>query len=342
MERALTETGWRGQLARMQPTVGVGRRWTGWLAWAAALGASIAAHASPRGFHEHSGMANASAVAVLGGPWFVVASDESNVLRIYRSDQDGGPAGSLDLSPLAALRGRSDELDLEGGARLGDRVYWVGSHGRSRDGKPRPNRQRLLATRVAGRGEQTRLEPVGEPCTRLLQDLLADPRYAALGLPAATRRAPEQGGVNIEGLAATPDGGLLAGFRSPLVRGKALLAPILNPAEAVQGQPVRLGEPVLLDLGGRGVRDLTWAVQEWFVIGGGVEGAGKPRLYRWKGPGHEPEALKDTGFKHFKPEALASRSLDGAAGLELLVLSDDGGRKAAAATPVFRSFVVTP
>lgn len=326
----------------MQPTGSLGLRGTGWLAWMAALGAGIVAHAAPPGFHEHSGMANASAVAALGGPWFVVASDESNVLRIYRSDQDGGPAGSLDLSAHAALRGRSDELDLEGGARIGDTVYWVGSHGRSRDGKPRLNRQRLLATRVSGTGEQTRLEPVGEPCTRLLQDLLADPRYAALGLPAAARRAPEQGGINIEGLAATPEGGLLAGFRSPLVRGKTLLAPLLNPAEAVRGKPVRLGDPVLLDLGGRGVRDLTWTGREWFVIGGGVEGAGKPRLYRWKGTGHEPEALKDTGFKHFKPEALASRASDGVPGMELLVLSDDGGRKGAVAAPMFRSFVVTP
>jgi hypothetical protein len=33
------------------------------------------------------------------------------------------------------------------------------------------------------------------------------------------------GGLNIEGLAATPDGQLLIGFRNPLSEGKALLLP---------------------------------------------------------------------------------------------------------------------
>lgn len=315
--------------------------------WAAgmaglALGSTVVATGAAPVFHQHPGMANASAVATLGGPWFAVASDESNVLRIYRSDRDGEATGQLDLSAHAGLRGRAEELDLEGGARLGDRIYWVGSHGRSREGKARPNRQRLLATRIVGEGEGVRLEPAGQPCSRLLQDLLADARYSALGLAAAARKAPDQGGVNIEGLAATPDGALLVGFRSPLVQGKALVATLLNPAEAVDGRPVRLGDPCLVDLGGQGIRDITWGGKDWFVIGGGVQGAGKPRLYRWSGGEGRPEPVKDTGFKHFHPEALVSRRAEPGGVLELLVLSDDGGGKMPGKTVQFRSFTVVP
>ena len=174
--------------------------------------------------------------------------------------------------------------------------------------------------------------------------LFRSPRYAALGLAAASKEAPEHGGINIEGLAATPGDGLVAGFRSPLVQGKALLATILNPAEAIEGKRAVLGPPLLLDLDGHGIRDITWTGSEWYVIGGGVQGAGKARLYRWAGGTSNPEALKDTGFKRFHPEALAARR-DGSEGrLELLVLSDDGrdGSNGGGGEPAFRSFVVVP
>jgi len=305
---------------------------------AVALSAPLAA-AGPS-FREHHGMANASAVAALGGAWFAAASDESNVLNIYRSDRDGDAAGLLNLSPHADVHGKASEIDIEGAARMGDRVYWIGSHGRNKEGKARPNRERLLATRIIGEGDGVRLEPVGMPCRRLMSDVLGDARYASLGLGEASRRAPEKGGINIEGLAAGPEGRLLVGFRSPLVQGKALVATVLNPSEAVEGKAVCLGEPLLLDLGGRGIRDITWTGEEWFVIGGGVQGAGKPRLYRWKGGPAIPEPVKDTGFKHFHPEALAAVDAPGRGTTELLVLSDDGGAKGAPGPARFRSFLV--
>ncbi len=310
------------------------------MAGAVSLLAGLHAWGAGPSVHEHHGMADASAVASLGEPWFAVASDESNVLRIYRSDRDGEAAGLLDLSPHAGVVGKSGEIDIEGAARVGDRVYWVGSHGRNKEGKARPNRERLLATRVVGEGEDVRLEPVGVPCRRLLTDILADPRYAGLGLAQAAGKAPEKGGINIEGLAAGPEGTLRVGFRSPLVDGKALVATLLNPVEAIEGQAIRLGDPTLLDLGGRGIRDMTWTGEEWFVIGGGVQGAGKPRLFRWKAGDATPEAVKDTGFKHFHPEALAWREPRPTGRGELLVLSDDGGQKGAVAAARFRSFVV--
>lgn len=289
----------------------------------------------------HEGMANASAIALLDPNWFVAASDESNVLQVFPVDSEGPSVAQVDLSGAAAVLGKSTEIDLEGAARIGDRVYWIGSHGRNKDGKPRSNRQRLMATRVEKDGTTMRLVPEGRPYSGLLTELLADPRYEALGIRRAAANPPEQGGINIEGLGSTADGGLLIGFRSPLVDGKALLVPVLNPKEVLDGQKLRLGDPILLDLGGLGVRDLVWSGKEHFLIGGGVKGAAKAKLFRWTGGSAAPEEVKGTGFKHFNPEALTVTG--SGQDIELLVLSDDGNhQEKKATTPSFRSFRVRP
>jgi len=288
----------------------------------------------------HEGMANASAIALLDPKWFVAASDESNILQVFPVDSEGPSVAQVDLSHTAGVLGRSKEIDLEGAARIGVRVYWIGSHGRNREGKPRANRQRLMATRVEKDGTTMRLVPEGKPYSGLLGELLSDPRYESLGLRRAAANPPEQGGINIEGLGSTAEGGLLIGFRSPLVEGKALLAPVLNPKEVLDGQKLRLGDPILLDLEGLGVRDMVWSGKEHFLIGGGVKGAAKAKLFRWTGGTAAPEAVKGTGFKHFNPEALTV--MGSGPDLELLVLSDDGNRQGSATAPSFRSFRVKP
>lgn len=302
------------------------------------LGAACGLTAPP--VTTHPGMANASAVVFLDETHFVVASDESNVLLTYVLDSDGPATARLDLSSAAGVFGKSTEIDLEGAARIGDQVYWIGSHGRNKDGKPRHNRQRLLATRVEKAASGAVLVPEGKGYSGLLDALLSDPRYEALGLRRAAASSPEQGGINIEGLAATPEGSLLVGMRSPLVGGKTLLVPIRNPAQAVTGGKAVLGDPILLDLGGLGVRDIVWSGREYFIIGGGVKGGAKAKLFRWSGGTGVPEEIKGTGFKHFNPEAL---TMVGTAGKpELLVLSDDGNQQKKNAEPAFRSFRVEP
>jgi len=303
------------------------------LAWARGV-------AAPPDALEHEGLANASAAVMLDAGILAVASDELNVLHWYRVDEGGAVVGTLDLSGFAGVLGKATELDLEGAARIGDRVFWIGSHGRNKDGKPRPNRQRLLATRVEAGVDGVKLVPDGRPYTRLLGALQEDSRYEAIGLRRAAAQAPDAGGINIEGLAATPDGGLLIAFRSPLVDGKALLAPLLNPEGVITGQAARLGDPILLDLGGLGFRDAVWSGREYFLVGGGVASGGRSRLFRWSGPGGKPVGIKDTGFKHFNPEALAVvRSEEP---VELVVLSDDGNRQKPGTKPSFRSFRVEP
>ncbi len=289
---------------------------------------------------EHEGLADASAAVLLDARTLAVAVGEVNVLQFYRLDQPTKPVGSFNLDAMAGVLGKSTEIDVEGAARIGDRIYWIGSHGRNKDGKPRPNRQRLLATRVESDAGGVKLVPDGRAYTGLLMTLQQDRRYEALGLRRAAARGPDDGGINIEGLAATPTGGLLVAFRSPLVAGEALLAPLLNPDRVMLGEVAQWGDPILLDLDGLGFRDLVWSGREYFAIGGGVKGGGRSRLFRWAGPGTEPVAVKDTGFKHFNPEGLVV--LQAEEPVELMVLSDDGNEQESGKVPRFRSFRVRP
>src|SRR5262245_9560684 len=77
----------------------------------------------------YTGMCDASAVVSLDNDLLVVADDEQSVLRVY-SRHHGGPAvQQLNLAPFLGLPRRAAEVDLEGAARLGDRIFWISSHG---------------------------------------------------------------------------------------------------------------------------------------------------------------------------------------------------------------------
>ena len=104
---------------------------------------------------KHPGAPDGSAGAASGTNHFIDACDEDNLLRLYPSDTDGKPKVLLDLNQLLGFpkdNGEFKECDLEGAARIGDRIYWIGSHSRSaKKGKVQPSRQVLFATKVTGR-----------------------------------------------------------------------------------------------------------------------------------------------------------------------------------------------
>jgi len=311
-----------------------------WLWFAiASLSLPQSGWAAPKEVTLHSGMANASAAAFLGNGLFCVASDEDNVLRTYRTDHDGSTVASVDVSKFLLLHGKSLETDVEGAARVGDRIYWIGSHSRNKDGKLRPNRQRLFATRIVTNATDLALVPVGHPCGSLLDAMVREPSLVSFNLALAVGRPPELGGLNIEGLAAGPKGELWIGLRSPNPGNKALLIPLFNPSEAVELKTPRFGAPKLLDLDGLGIRDIAWTGRDWFLIAGKDSGGGTARLYRWAGGDSPPERIEKPGFKKFNPEALVA--IGAADAPRLLVLSDDGNRGKGLAKQ-FRSFWVDP
>jgi hypothetical protein len=269
------------------------------------------------------GMCDASAGVALDPVFFVAANDEDNVLRIYSREDPGRPSVVVNLNKFLRLSKGSRETDIEGGAWLEGKIYWITSHGRNAEGKPAANRRRFFATTVRRVGGWPVIEPFGRPCTTLLDQLAADSRMAGYALTEAARRAPKApGALNIEGLCTTPDGALLIGFRNPIPGGLALLVPVLNAAVVVAGQPARFGDPIQLDLDGLGIRDLLWRDGRYLVIAGAHDGAGAMRLYEWDGGGAAPRWLRTTDFGDTTPEALLAFPGDDLG--RLLFLSDDG------------------
>jgi hypothetical protein len=266
-------------------------------------------------------MCDASAAVGIGGR-ILVADDEDNLIRVYGRD-GGDPEDVLDPGEFLELERRSPEVDIEASARVGDVIYWISSHGRNSKGKPRPNRLRLFATTVErGADGRHRLAPRGRPYVALLEALVADPGLARFDLASAAARAPkEPGALNIEGLAAAGDGTLLVGFRNPIPDGRALIVPLLNPADVVAGVAPRFGAPALLDLGGLGIRSLDRGRDD-YVIGAGPFGdERKARLFRWSGDaGTAPAPFGPLDLGNIVPEAVV---VDDEAGVVQL-LSDDG------------------
>jgi hypothetical protein len=272
----------------------------------------------------YSGMCDASAAAALDADWFVAANDEDNVLRLFKRSKPGLPEATLDLTPFLDLGNKSPETDLEGAARIGSRIYWITSHGCNADGQNRPNRHRFFATDIVlASNAPPELVPAGTPCRRLLQDLIREPRLRAFKLDEAAGRAPkERNALNIEGLSATPEGHLLIGFRNPIPGGKALLVPLLNPAELVQDRPARFGDPLLLDLDGLGIRSMDYHQGRYVIVAGSYHGKGRSRLYVWQGGESAPVWIKELDLTGLNPEGLFFPEPSNAGLCE--IISDDG------------------
>ncbi|MGH6645367.1 DUF3616 domain-containing protein [Aquabacterium sp.] len=278
---------------------------------------------------EYRGLCDASAAVALDADHFIVADDERNTLVVYRR----GQADALDALDVSSFLGTKPdkESDIEGAASIGQRAYWVSSHGRNSEGKQQARRLRFFATEVLSRTAPSpqppfKLVTVGKAYAGLLDDLLAAPSLAAFKLADAAGKAPEaEGGLNIEGLAATPDGRLLIGFRSPMSNQRALLVPLENPSEVIDhGARARFGQAIQLDLGRRGIRSIDWVGSSYLIVAGPTADKGTFALYRWSGDaGQAPVLVKGVDFKGLHPEALFA--VPGMQGVQ--VLSDDGQRK---------------
>lgn len=283
------------------------------------------------GTFSYRGLCDASAAVALGAEHFVVADDERNTLVVYRRGQTDA-VDALDVSSFLGTK-PGKESDIEGAASIGQRTYWVSSHGRNSEGKRQNRRLRFFATEVVvGPAAQStkqlpfKLATVGKAYSGLLNDLLAAPSLAGFKLADAAAKAPEaEGGLNIEGLAATPNGRLLIGFRNPVPQQRALLVPLENPSEVIDhGARARWGHAIQLDLGGRGVRSIDWVGSAYLIMAGPTADKGTFALYRWSGDaGQAPVLVKGVDLKGLHPEAVFA--VPGMQGVQ--VLSDDGQRK---------------
>jgi hypothetical protein len=269
------------------------------------------------------GACDASGAVPVDERHFAVADDEDNVIRIYDALAGGKPVRRSNLSKQLALDRKGAESDIEAATSLNGQAYWLSSHGRNSHGQLDPNRSLLITTELPAL--DSKLEVRGRVYRQLLEDLEQSPQLRGYDLEHAAELAPKApGGLNLEGLTATPEGTLLIGFRSPLPHAKALIVPLLNPTvlEEETGRVV-LGAPIELDLGGLGVRSLSYWRGSYLIAAGPAAEEGPVRLYRWPGPGSLPSLAAEAVFEDMHPEAFFTAEGND----DILVLSDDGGRQ---------------
>jgi hypothetical protein len=289
----------------------------------------------------YHGTSDASAAVAVSEEMFIVADDENNILRVYKTKASGLPVSSYDLTQFLGIEPEHPEADIEGATMIGDRIYWITSHGRNKDGKMRPNRYRFFATSIKIQNEKVSIRPVGIPCRTLIHSLLKNTDSIQLELERATRfdaanltkqqrknLAPKKDGLNIEGLCASPDGRILyIGFRNPRPHSKAIVIALKNARQIIErGKPPVFGTPILWDLGGLGIRSMEYSHfhKAYFIVTGPHNGGPGFALYRWSGENDHPSMLVrelSPDKSSFKPEALVT--FKNSAGL--LLLSDDGG-----------------
>ena len=281
-----------------------------------------------------TGVSDGSAAVYVDENWMLVADDEDQVIRLYSRHASGAPIAAFDLEADLALTDYGDgvprEVDFEAATRAGDMVYWLGSHSHAEIGRLRPNRWRVVATRLTGAGSQAELAYVGH-YEHLRDDLLAWDQnnrhglgadYYGLAASAADGIIPKEpfgAGFNIEGLTMAPgipDTAYLC-FRAPLVpvshRARALVVPVTNfSAMAVAGETpgqAAFGEPFELFLGGRGIRSIEGGPDGFLITAGPVDNrdAIAPhiyKLYTWSGLPLDPPREHSADLTLLNPEGI--------------------------------------
>ena len=292
----------------------------------------------------YRGACDASAAIAIDHDKFIVADDENNTLRIYKTTQSGLPHFSYNMDKFLDVESEYPEVDIEGATKIGRLIYWISSHGRNKDGKIRPNRYCFFATRVKYQNDNITLEPVGKTNKTLIHDLVKfeDMRYLRLDratrfdadyLPKKERKklAPKEKGLNIEGLCSSADGKtIFIGFRNPQYNNKisrrkeAIIIPLRNPDAVLERElPPIFGKPILLDMAGLGIRSMEYSpyYKAYFIIAGAFNDSPNFALYRWSGKSQkQPVLINELSQNDFNPEALITFKDSE----KLFVLSDDG------------------
>ncbi|WP_244931978.1 hypothetical protein [Nocardioides sp. W7] len=243
------------------------------------------------------GQGDSSTALPAGDGYLFVADDERSEIGLYDPS----------LSRYAVWESESllpgAEVDFESSARLGDTMFWFGSHGNKKDGDLHGSRQAVYETTVSGTGRDARLTRTGS-YLGLRKDLVAWDRAHGdrLGLAAAAADGVKPdlaNGFNLEGAEFSPDGSeLYLGFRSPVVekdgRQMALIVPVKNLPALTSGKAAvaQFGEPILLDLDGHDIREIRKNDAGQYLIVSGTPGMWTPQssqtLFAWTGFAEDP------------------------------------------------------
>ena len=275
-------------------------------------------------FLTFTGIFEPSAIQQLSDGRFLVAEDEKEHPLTLVSIQADGAIRSVPLEVDAEDAGKLDDLE---GLTLDAKgyLYAITSHSRNSKGEEKKSRNKLLRFRVEGNRMVSPVVVTG------LKAALAS-THSPLVQATAVLDVKGDGGLNIEALEMAPDGQqLLIGFRSPLLDGKAILARLENPAAAFDAAAALRISPELisLDLGGHGLRALSWipALNAYLLISGPVAREQVQfRLWYWSGhPSATPRPIIVEGLAGFAhAEGITPALLAGQQ--KIVIVSDDGSR----------------
>jgi hypothetical protein len=297
---------------------------------------------------SHTGYSDGSAAVALANNYMAVVDDETNILNVYNRDTSGLPVKSYAYGNLLGLTdisgGVAREIDAEAitpSLVTAGRHYILGSLSNQSTGSfnDRPNRNRIFALDIAGTGSATTFSGGGY-YANLKSDLLNWGTANSLGLAASATVGVDPktaAGFNVEAMGFAPDGTTLyVGFRAPLLpatnRINALIAPVQNfetwfnggnPA----GSPV-IGTPILMDLGGRGIREIVRQSANVILIVAGDVGSGtlSSQVYRWNGvAANAPVLLSGFNATGLNPEGLLNVYSGGVLQTNKVQLISDNG-----------------
>lgn len=269
---------------------------------------------------------NASGVVTVGPCRFVfVDNHDPDALIEFAIDPDSLRIERMRRRPLLGLADAALS-DPEGLARvdLNGEIVLIAASSLCVSGKKRIVHDGLVRIRYSAHGDLT-----AEAIPRFRAWLLA--QFPSLAADADL--TPDEGGLNIEGLAWQPDSNsLILGLRGPVRPGKVGI--IRLPVDVGRTwHMAALGKPTLEWLripnatGTPGIRDLCFDEQAdefLLVLGRSISGGDEPfRLATWDGSSDSVE-LSDVEFHHSaKPEGITAFTVGGER--KILVVDDGGG-----------------
>jgi hypothetical protein len=226
-------------------------------------------------YNDNNKNKSISAIEVVGDR-LIIGADEGNKIKILKHNGEGYVVErGISLS-------NDKEIDIEGIACEGEMVYVVGSHSAKReqidvDRSYEQNRKAIKT--VLSESQRDRLFRLNLNGDTEIEQTSLRPIIDRHDLLQLFSKIPsKENGINIEGMAVL-NGLLYIGFRGPVLRGNWV--PILKCKFAT---PIDLADLVLVNLGGRGIRDLTPVKNGFLILAGPVgEGEDSYQIYAWDG-----------------------------------------------------------
>ena len=248
---------------------------------------------------------NVSGIAVRDG-LLVIGSDEGSSIQVFK--KTGPHTYQATASGPIQLDAPSTEVDIEGIAWDDSHVYVVGSHSLARKEvkdketvadnhkrladppKDEPSRKQIF---------RLKLDSNGALVAGSIEHITLDEVFKHHPILERFRHIPsKENGIDIEAIAVNGDE-LLVGFRGPSLRGPYIPVLALKFKDGRFETDAIQTEDRFLDLGGRGIRDMTAVPGGGFlVLGGPVGDEPTPyQLYFWDGqdalPGKNAPGAKD-------------------------------------------------